>query len=93
MITQRPPGATIRDNSVSDCRDGIYMELSHDGSVQGNEIERSRYAVHTMWTDRGVYHENRARGNLVGLALMFSSKIEAHRNVLHNNDTHGLLFG
>jgi len=84
-------GASITDNVVADCRDGIYMELSHDSSVVGNEILRSRYSVHTMWCDRSVYNENFAQENLVGLALMFSTGIEARRNTLVNNATHGLL--
>ena len=84
-------GATISGNELTECRDGVYMELSHDCSVTGNEVSHSRYAVHTMWCDRGVYNDNRASDSLVGLALMFSSAVEASGNILHNNATHGIL--
>ena len=84
-------GATIRGNTISDSRDGVYMELSMDCRVIGNTITRSRYSAHTMWCDRGVFNDNTVVENLVGLALMFSKQIEASRNVLHNNATHGLL--
>ena len=84
-------GATIADNTLDSCRDGIYMELSRDCRVTGNTIRRSRYSVHTMWCDRTRYNDNLAAENLVGLALMFSTRIEARRNVLHNNTTHGML--
>ena len=84
-------GAVIRENTVSDSRDGIYMELSHDCRVVGNTIQRSRYSVHTMWCDGSVYNDNLASENLVGLALMFSKQIEARGNTLYNNRTHGIL--
>ncbi len=84
-------GAEARDNHLVDCRDGIYMELSRNCQIVHNTIERSRYSIHTMWCDGSVYNENRARGNYVGLALMFSKKIEARGNLLYDNRTHGIL--
>ena len=84
-------GAVVRDNTVLDSRDGIYMELSHDCRVVGNTIRRSRYSVHTMWCDGSTYDDNIASENLVGLALMFSKRIEARRNTLYDNRTHGIL--
>ena len=84
-------GVRVTDNTLSHCRDGIYMELTSDGVIAGNEIARSRYAVHTMWCDRSRYRDNYAHENLVGLALMFSAHIESVGNVLHNNRTHGML--
>jgi nitrous oxidase accessory protein len=85
-------GARIADNSVRYCRDGIYMELSSEAVIERNEVTHSRYALHTMWCDRSQYIENYAHGNLVGLALMFSQRIQAIGNVLHDNRTHGLLW-
>ena len=84
-------GAVVQGNTVVKCRDGIYMELSHHCRVENNTIERSRYAIHTMWCDGSVYKQNRASDNFVGLALMFSKGIEARGNTLYNNRTHGIL--
>ncbi len=33
----------VVDNTLSYCRDGIYMELCHDARIVGNEIKKSRY--------------------------------------------------
>ncbi len=82
----------IIGNNLSYCRDGIYMELSHDATVKGNEISHSRYSVHTMWVDRGRFIDNIAHENLVGLAIMYSKKSEISRNLSYANLTHGLLF-
>ncbi len=85
-------GTRVTDNTVTDCRDGIYLELTSAAVVERNEVSDSRYAIHTMWCDRSGYRENYAHQNLVGLALMFSTHIEAVGNVLQNNSTHGLLW-
>jgi len=84
-------GAEIRDNTVLDARDGIYMELSRNCQIVHNTIKRSRYSIHTMWCDGSAYNENQASGNYVGLALMFSKGIEARGNLLYDNRTHGIL--
>jgi len=82
----------IENNTLSSCRDGVYMELSHDARVVGNEIENSRYAVHTMWVDRGVFNQNKSHGNLVGLAIMYTEYSEINDNLSYGNLTHGILF-
>jgi len=82
----------ISGNSLSNCRDGIYMELCHDAIVVENEIHNSRYSVHTMWVDRGVFSNNIAYDNLVGLAIMYTEHSEINDNLSYGNSTHGLLF-
>jgi len=84
--------AYIVDNTLSDCRDGIYMELCHDAKVVRNKIKDSRYAVHTMWVDRGVFSENTAHDNLVGLAIMYTKHSQINDNLSFGNRTHGILF-
>jgi nitrous oxidase accessory protein len=84
--------AYIIGNASSHCRDGIYMELCHDATVTGNSIRDSRYAVHTMWVDRGVFSNNIAHDNLVGLAIMYTEHSKINNNVSVGNRTHGLLF-
>lgn len=85
-------GAHISNNTLSYCRDGIYMELCHDSNVVGNEIKESRYSVHTMWVDRGTFNKNIAYNNLVGLAIMYTKHSEIKDNLSYGNQTHGILF-
>ena len=84
--------ARVVGNQLSYCRDGIYLELTNDADIETNGVTTSRYAIHTMWCDDTRYRGNYAQGNLVGLALMFSSRITAVDNILHDNRTHGLLW-
>jgi nitrous oxidase accessory protein len=68
------------------------MELCHDATVVGNKIKDSRYAVHTMWVDRGVFSKNTAHDNLVGLAIMYTKHSKINYNLSFGNRTHGILF-
>ncbi len=79
------------DNRLSDCRDGIYMELCHDATITGNLISDSRHSVHTMWVDRGNFSGNEVHDNLVGLAIMYTKNAEIRDNLSYGNKTHGLL--
>ncbi len=84
--------AHVINNTLSYCRDGIYMELCHDAEVVGNIIKDSRYAVHTMWVDRGIFSKNTAHDNLVGLAIMYTEHSKINDNLSFGNRTHGILF-
>lgn len=84
-------GVYVSGNELSYCRDGIYIELSHDAHVIKNRIRGSRYSVHTMWADRGHFNENITHDNLVGLAIMYSRNPEIRGNLSYGNSTHGLL--
>ncbi len=83
--------AHVIRNSLNYCRDGIYMEVCHDSEVINNEIRNSRYSIHSMWVDRGKFNGNRAIGNLVGLAIMYTKHSEVKENLAAGNQTHGLL--
>ena len=83
--------ARVINNTMSYCRDGVYMELCHDATVVGNSIKESRYAVHTMWVDRGIFSKNTAHDNLVGLAIMYTKHSIINDNMSIGNRTHGLL--
>lgn len=91
VLLNAADGAVVRENVVRDSRDGVYLEITHHARVEKNDIERSRYSVHTMWCDHGVFSDNRMVGNLVGLALMYSKGSEANRNVSVGNSTQGIV--
>ncbi|OGW60592.1 MAG: hypothetical protein A2V83_11400 [Nitrospirae bacterium RBG_16_64_22] len=91
VLLNAADGAVVRENVVRDARDGVYLEITHGARIEKNDIERSRYSIHTMWCDRGVFNDNRMAGNLVGLALMYSKGSEANRNVSVGNSTQGIV--
>jgi nitrous oxidase accessory protein len=76
--------ATIRDNALHDVRDGIYLSYASDVLLDGNRVDRSRYAVHTMFGEGVTIFENRAHENMAGLVFMYTGDILAGRNVLQD---------
>ncbi|MCL4456302.1 MAG: nitrous oxide reductase family maturation protein NosD [Nitrospirae bacterium] len=83
--------AVVIGNRMDYCRDGMYIEVSHDGKFIDNEMRNCRYAMHTMWVDRTVFSKNTSIGNLVGIAIMYSRQSEITDNIAVGNSTHGIL--
>jgi len=86
-------GALIRDNVVRDVRDGVYLNYADETLVDGNRIERSRYAVHVMFGTTITAFGNQIRGNLSGLVFMNTSGVLAGRNVIVDARSPGTGFG
>ncbi len=86
-------GALVRDNVVRDVRDGIYLNYADEVLVDGNRIERSRYAVHAMFGTTLTVFGNEIRENLSGLVFMYTSEVLAGRNVIIDARSPGTGFG
>ncbi len=86
-------GALVRDNVVRDVRDGVYLNYADEVLLDGNRIERSRYAVHAMFGTTLTVFGNEIRGNLSGLVFMYTSGVLAGRNVIVDARSSGTGFG
>jgi nitrous oxidase accessory protein len=83
--------AVLRGNMLRHCRDGMYLELSHELTLEGNTISQARFGVHTMWSDRSRFLGNRLEDSLVGLAIMYTRESAISHNLSCGNQTHGIL--
>jgi len=85
----------IKNNELSGHRDGIYFEFVNDSKITNNlSHDNSRYGLHFMFSNDDVYTENVFRENGVGVAVMFSSRIQMIRNEFSHNwgrSSYGLL--
>ncbi len=86
------PGAVIEDNEISAGRDGIFVTTSSRNIFRGNDIHDVRIAVHYMYTNDSQVIGNISRGNHVGYAIMYSSRIEVRENISRNDRDRGILF-
>ena len=86
-------GALIRENLIRDVRDGVYLNYADDVLLDGNRIERSRYAVHAMFGSTITVFGNEVRDNLSGLVFMNTSAVLAGRNVIVDGRSPGTGFG
>ncbi|MFC5368064.1 nitrous oxide reductase family maturation protein NosD [Salinirubrum litoreum] len=86
--------AVVRDNRITDVRDGIYYSFSSGVVARNNTLWDLRYGVHYMYSDGNRLADNTAFDNDVGYALMVSEDLQIVDNVAVNNtgrSGHGIL--
>jgi len=86
---------TFIGNSITDARDGFYIQYANHTRIERNEAHALRYGLHYMYADSNVFLENRFYDNLAGAAIMYSRSILIRRNTfLHNRGftSFGILF-
>ena len=85
------PGALVEGNTIRLGRDGIFSNASKRDIFRGNRMERTRFAIHYMYTNDSVIEDNVSVDNTVGYAIMFSDRLKVTGNVSEGDRDHGLL--
>jgi nitrous oxidase accessory protein len=89
------PDNIIEDNTISETRDGLYVQSCNGNQVRRNRVFNLRYGLHYMFSDRNVFEDNFFSNNVAGAAIMYSNHIEFRRNAfVHNRgfSSFGILF-
>jgi nitrous oxidase accessory protein len=89
------PDNIIEDNTISEMRDGLYVQSCNGNQIRRNRISNLRYGLHYMFSDRNVFEDNFFSNNVAGAAIMYSNHIEFRRNsFVHNRgfSSFGILF-
>ncbi|HEY7818814.1 MAG TPA: nitrous oxide reductase family maturation protein NosD, partial [Vicinamibacteria bacterium] len=86
-------GSHVIGNRIAHARDGIYLSFADDIRVEGNEVESSRYGIHSMSSKRTIFERNRVRRNLLGFALMYSREIEMRGNAIEDHREGATAYG
>lgn len=77
---------TIKDNYISDHRDGIYFEFVKNALIHRNRTTKNlRYGLHFMFSDNCTYTDNEFVGNGAGVAVMYTVKVVMQRNLFMDN--------
>ena len=85
------PGALVEGNAIRLGRDGIFSNASKHDVFRGNRMEKTRFAIHYMYTNDSVIEDNVSIDNTVGYAIMFSDRLKISGNVSDGDRDHGLL--
>ena len=89
------PDNTIEDNTISDMRDGMYIQSCNGNQIRRNHVSNLRYGLHYMFSDKNIFEDNYFANNVAGAAIMYSNNIEFRRNAfVHNRgfSSFGILF-
>ena len=85
----------IEDNTISEARDGMYIQSCTGNEIRRNRVSDLRYGLHYMNSNRNVFEDNYFSNNVAGAAIMYSNQIEFRRNAfVHNRgfSSFGILF-
>lgn len=86
---------TIRNNTVSGHRDGIYFEFVTHSLVEKNFSHHNmRYGLHFMFSHNDAYRSNTFQNNGAGVAVMYTTGVEMTGNRFEDNwgsSSYGLL--
>lgn len=77
---------TIKSNTVSGHRDGIYFEFVTNSQIEKNySYKNVRYGLHFMFSHKDAYVGNIFRNNGAGVAVMFTRNVTMLNNVFEEN--------
>jgi len=71
----------VRGNRVIGCRDMVVW-YSNGNKLLHNEVVRSRYGTHFMYSHDNVVEGNRYVDNVVGIFIMYSRNVTLRENLL-----------
>lgn len=89
------PDNIIEDNTISEMRDGMYIQSCNGNQIRRNHVSNLRYGLHYMFSDNNIFEDNFFANNVAGAAIMYSNHIEFRRNAfVHNRgfSSFGILF-
>jgi nitrous oxidase accessory protein len=85
----------IVQNTITDMRDGMYLQNADRSVIRSNRVFAVRYGLHYMYSNDNVFEDNVFENNVAGAAIMYSHDIRFRRNTfLHNRgfSSFGVLF-
>jgi nitrous oxidase accessory protein len=83
-VYQGPRNHIVRNRIIGE-RDAIFLQYAHDGLVEDNVVERSRYGLHDMFSNDTIVRGNVFRTSLVGANVMNSKRLTLERNEFAHN--------
>lgn len=76
----------IKNNNISNHRDGIYFEFVRNGRISNNVSKNNiRYGLHFMFSDSCEYIENTFQNNGAGVAVMYTKNVLMDNNYFKHN--------
>lgn len=70
----------IENCTISNTRDGIYVEYADHNEIRNNFVSETRYGLHYMYSNDNTFYKNRFNKNTGGAAIMHSHGIILKEN-------------
>ncbi|MDH3251249.1 MAG: nitrous oxide reductase family maturation protein NosD [Ignavibacteria bacterium] len=85
----------FRGNTISEARDGFYVQYAKHTVIEDNTVFNLRYGLHYMYADSNEFLRNTFFQNVAGAAIMYSRNIVFRHNLFTRNrgfSSFGILF-
>ena len=83
----------VYGNTISDARDGVYLEYGSGTRVECNNVVGGRYAVHSMYGKDVTLAGNHFTRNQSGPVMMYGGPLRLVRNVIRDEQSAATGFG
>lgn len=83
----------VSGNTISDVRDGIYMEYGSGQRLECNSVVRGRYAIHEMYAVDVRVTGNHFTGDESGPVMMYGGPVTLQGNVIRDEQSPDTGFG
>lgn len=78
----------VENNRVELARDAVYLQFAGGDVIVGNDITKSRYGIHSMFSSDIIYDSNRLFQNVIGSAFMYSHNMDVTNNLIADHTDH-----
>lgn len=85
--------AVVRDTSIHDVRDGVYVSYGAGAVVERTRIVGSRYAIHDMYAEDLSIVDAVFEGNLSGVVLMYGGPVAVRGTTIVESGSASTGFG
>jgi len=88
-------GNTLTGNTITEARDGMYLQNAYHTLVTRNRVHNLRYGLHYMSSNDNRFEDNQFYDSVAGAAIMYSRRIEFRHNIFRHNrgfSSFGILF-
>lgn len=83
----------VAGNTITDVRDGVYLEYGSGTRIECNTVVRGRYAIHEMYGDAITVAGNHFTANESGPVMMYGGPVTLQGNVIRNEQSAATGFG
>ncbi len=74
-------GSIVRDTTIERSRD-LVVWYTRRAVLEGNTVRAGRYGSHFMYAHDAVVRKSRFEGNVVGVFVMYSARVDVEHNLL-----------
>ena len=83
----------VSGNSISDARDGVYLEYGSGTRIECNSVVGGRYAIHSMYGNSVTVAGNHFATNESGPIMMYGGPVTLEGNVIRDEQSAATGFG